>query len=310
VAGELVTGPGLIQWGPLLLGRRQASGTLTPYRWREISGWEETPALDSGNVDRAQAHGAYPGQLLAQARILTLEGLMVRVPAGQIGAAVAAFNRATPVAQAEQPLVVWVDERGPLLVNARLRRRFLPVDGRWALGHSGGGAIQWEATDPRRYQLTQQVALTGLPSSESGLSWGSPSETGLAWGTPTETGLIWGSAGSTGDLTCSNAGDADTHPTIEIRGPVTTPSITVLGTSLILEYGLTLAAGETLTIDCWAGTGTLGGQDRLASATARSVPEGLLVLPANSTATLSFRSTDGVPDPAASATIRWRSAYW
>jgi hypothetical protein len=308
MAGELVTGPGLIQWGPLLLGRRQASDTVTPYRWRGISGWEETPPLDSGDVQRSQAHGSYAGQLLAQARTVTLEGLMVRAPAGQIGAAVRTLNAATPIAQAEQPLVVWIDERGPLLVNARLKRRFLPPDGRWALGHSSGGAIQWEATDPRRYQLAEQIATTGLPAPESGLVWGSP-EVGLVWGSP-EVGLSWGTPGSTGDVTVANNGDADSPPIIEIRGPVDTPSVTMVGTGLVLEYNITLAATDVLVIDPLAGTVTLGGQSRIGTASLRSVPEELFFIPPATTSTLSFRAAPGSTDPAASCTVRWRPAFW
>ncbi|MFB7617832.1 hypothetical protein [Kitasatospora sp. NPDC056181] len=309
MAGELVTGPGLIQWGSLLLGRRQAAGVVTPYRWSGLSGWEETPALDSGTVNRSQQHGAWPGPLLAQPRTVTLDGLRVRTPAGQIGAAVRTLNAATGVVQDEQPLVVWLDDRGPLLVYARVLRRALTVDRVWQLGHSAGGAIQWQATDPRRYVLTEQTGVTALPAPESGLSWGTPVETGLDWGSPTETGLAWGTPGSTGDLTCTNAGDAPAHPVIEIRGPVDTPAITMSGTGMVLEYGITLAAADTLVIDTWAGTVTLGGQSRIGTASLRSSPEGAFTLPPGTT-TLSFRAAPGSTDPAAQATVRWRSAYW
>jgi hypothetical protein len=310
VAGELVTGPGLVQWGSLLLGRWQTGSVITPYRFKSVTGWQDLPGLDSGNVPRAQTHGAYAGRLLAQTRTVTLDGLMVRAPRGSIGAAIRALDAACTLAQAEQPLVVWLDDRGPMLINARLTRRQLTPDGTWSLGYSAGGALQWEATDPRRYQLAQQVAVTGLPQPESGLAWGTPTETGLAWGSPTETGLAWGTPGSTGDLACTNSGSADANPVIEFRGPCTNPSITVAGTTTVLEYNIALALGDVLTVDTWAGTVLLGGQSRLGTATLRSVPEGSLVIPAGQTSTLSFRSTDTTPSPAASCTVRWRSAYW
>ncbi|MGW4810559.1 phage distal tail protein [Kitasatospora cineracea] len=310
MAGELVTGPGLIQWGTLLLGRSQAAGVVTPYRWKTPKGWETMPGLDSGTVKRAQQYGAWPGRLLAQPRTITLDPLTVRAPAGQMGAVIAALEAALPVSQDEQPLVIQLDERGPLLVWARVVRFDLPVSSSWQLGYAEGGAIQWEATDPRRYQLAEQVALTGLPQQEVGLSWGSPVETGLDWGSPVETGLAWGAPGSTGDMTCTNAGPAETHPTITITGPCTTPSVALAGTSTVLEYGLALAATDQLVIDCWNGTVLLGGQDRATFATARSVPEELMAIPPGATSTLSFRSADAVPDPAASCTVRWRSAYW
>ncbi|GAA2825435.1 hypothetical protein RMN57_13280 [Kitasatospora sp. CM 4170] len=309
MAGELVTGPGLIQWGSLVLGRRQATGTVTPYRWRSLTGWEETPTLDSGTVNRSQQHGAWPGQLLAQPRTVTVEGLMVRTAGGSIGAAVRTLSAACTIAQDEQPLVIWLDDRGPLLLYARLLRRHLPVDPSWQLGWAAGGALQWQATDPRRYQLTEQTAATALPAPESGLDWGSP-ETGLAWGSP-ETGLVWGTPGSTGDIAATNSGDAEVHPVIEIRGPVVTPSVAMAGGSgLVLEYDITLGATDVLVVDTWAGTVTLGGQSRIGTATLRSAPEGAFTLPPGATTTLSFRAAPGSVDPAASATVRWRSAYW
>ncbi len=311
MAGELVVGPGLIQWGTLLLGRNQAAGAVTPYRWKKVDGWQTTPAQDSGTVKRSQQYGGWPGRLMPQTRIITLKDLVVRTGRGRMGAAIAALEDACQLGQdAEQPLVIQLDERGPLLVFARLIALDVPVSSTWQLGWAEGGQIMWEATDPRRYDLAEQVATTPLPSSEAGLAWGSPVETGLAWGSPVETGLQWGTAGSTGNLTCLNAGRAETHPVIQITGPCITPSITLVGTPLVLEYGLTLGAGDQLVIDCWAGTVTLGGQDRLPTVTARSVPEASLTLPPGTTSVLAFRSSDAVPDPAASCTVRWRSAYW
>ncbi|WP_457028112.1 phage distal tail protein [Kitasatospora sp. P5_F3] len=307
MAGELVTGPGLIQWGSTLLGRFQDGGVTTSYRWRRITGWEETPTQDSGTTLRAQQHGAYPGRLLAQTRIITVEDVMVRVPPGQIGTAIATLAAATPIGQDdEQPLVIQLDERGPLLVWARVLRRALPVDPRWQLGHSAGGAIQWEASDPRRYSVAESSTSAVLPTAETGLSFGSPSETGLSFGSPTEVGLSFGTAGATGDLLVTNAGNTATHPVIELRGPVTTPTVT-LG-ALRLEYAITLGAADTLIIDTSAGTVLLGGQSRIHTATSRSVPEGAFVLPPGQSV-VSFRADPGSTDPAAQATIRWRSAY-
>ncbi|GAA1977440.1 phage distal tail protein [Kitasatospora viridis] len=311
MAGELVTGPGLIQWGTLLLGRSRAGGVATtPYRWGTITGWEETPALDSGTVARAQDIGAWPGRFLSQVRTITVPDLTIRTAPGALGTAVRTLELSTgPGPNTEQPLVVQLDERGPLLVWARLTRRALPVTPTWQVGWTAGGALQWECSDPRRYVVAEQSAVTGLPAPESGLSWGAPSETGLSWGSPTETGLAWGTPGSTGDVAVTNSGTAHANPIIEFRGPVTTPSITLLSTGQVLEYGITLALGDVLTVDTWAGTVLLGGQSRIATATLRSSPEGSFVLPAG-TSTLSFRAAPGSTDPAASATVRYRSAYW
>lgn len=293
--GDLLTGPGT----PWYVA---ADGSIT--------GWEESPAVDSGTVPRAQQHGSYLGTQLAQSRIVTIE-MIVRSDPGQMDTVIRQLAAAVPIdADQEAPLIVQLDQE-PLLAWARCTRWAAPV-GRDRSGGIGRAVLQFECTDPRRYQLTEETAVTGLPQPEPGLSWGSPEATvGLAWGSPeASAGLAWGAPGSTGDLACANSGLVATHPVIEIRGPVITPRVSILGTNLLLEYGLTLTAADTLVIDCWAGTVTLGGQDRLPAASLRSVPEQSFSFPRLTTSTVSFRSADAAPDPAASCTVRWRPAYW
>ncbi|MEK2478982.1 hypothetical protein WN984_40030, partial [Streptomyces noursei] len=75
-AGDLVTLPGHLQFGELLLG----PGTAV--RWQKLTGWEDSPGVDSGTVPRAGAHGAIPGRLLAQPRTITVDGVVLRTPPG------------------------------------------------------------------------------------------------------------------------------------------------------------------------------------------------------------------------------------
>jgi hypothetical protein len=297
--GELITGDQQIQWSGLLLGDG------TPYTVTRVTGWSSRPAVDSGTSPRAQQHGARPGRLLAQARSIGIE-LRLTGPDASFPAVLHALEDATAIRQDEEPLVVQVAGR-QLLVRARVTDRVLPNDGDFTAGVPTV-ALLLEATDPRRYAVAEQTASSALPRPESGLSWGSPVETGLSWGSPVETGLSWGTPGSTGDITVTNVGNAEVSPVIEFRGPVITPSVTV--GSLRLEYDITLGASDVLTVDTWAGTVTLAGQDRLGAATLRSVPEGAFLLPPNATTTVSFRASPGSVDPAASCTVRWRSAYW
>lgn len=307
MAGELITTDGQMEWMGLLLGER------SPYAGRVLTGWDDLPQLDDGSVLRAQQHGAWVGQLLARERVMSWDAeLIPEDPATDAlwPQYLAALRTATAIRQDEQPLIVQLAGQR-LLVMARITARSIPGSQQYTWGNPQI-SLEWTCSDPRRYSVTAQAATTALPSGEAGLSWGNPESTsGLSWGSPEATsGLSWGAPGSTGDITATNAGDADTHPIIEIRGPVTTPRVSILGTGLVLEYGITLAATDTLLIDTWAGTVTLAGQDRLGTATVRSVPEGAFVLPAGTTSTLSFRSADAAPDPAASCTVRWRNAYW
>ncbi|MFD8151750.1 hypothetical protein ACFV28_13495 [Streptomyces sp. NPDC059720] len=298
--GDRVSMPGHVQYGDLLLGPG------TPYRWRRITGWGDLPALDSGTVARAGAHGSIPGQLLAQSRTIGLDGLIVRAPAARIGEVVGALEDATGPVVDELPFVAWLDERGPLLAYARVLRRAIPADKGYRVGTITGGAIELEATDPRRYELTERTASATLPSAEPGLEWNVDEqgvEGGLAWP------LTFGAVGSTGALAVTNNGKAETHPVIVFRGPVVRPSLVNVATGDVLEYDLPLAAGDVLEVDTRAGTVTLNGTaSRLDRATARSVPEQTFTL-APGTTGLAFRAAPE-SDPSASVVVRYRSAYW
>ncbi|MFI0736408.1 phage distal tail protein [Streptomyces sp. NPDC021225] len=290
-AGDKVTRPGQVQYGDLLLGPG------TPYRWRSVAGWEDLPALDSGTVARSDAHGAFPGRLLAQARTITLDGLIVRAPRATIGAVVAALNSGTVPVEDERPWVAWLDDRGPLLAYARATRRTVPAGPGYRLGTITGAAMEFQATDPRRYELAERSVSATLPMSEPGLSWP------LVWP------LAFGAPGSTGALSTANEGDAETHPVIEFRGPVIRPALTNLATGDVIEYDIPLAAGDLLTVDTLAGTVVLNGTaSRIYTATSRSVPEQTFTLAPGIT-NLIFRAAPG-STPTASATVRYRSAYW
>ncbi|MFF5495770.1 phage distal tail protein [Streptomyces aquilus] len=184
-AGALVTRPGHVQYGDLLLGPG------TPYRWRTLTGWEELPPLDSGTVQRSDAHGAFPGLLLAQPRTIGVDGLVVRAPRAQIGDVVGRLAAATAPRTDEIPLVAWLDERGPLLAYARATRRAVPTTAGYRLGTILGGAVEWVATDPRRYALAEQAATATLPVSESGLAWESAEVEVLPADQAAGVGEVW-----------------------------------------------------------------------------------------------------------------------
>lgn len=303
MAGELITRDQQVEWAG------QLWGDGTDVQVTQLTGWDSLPSLDSGTVPRAQQHGAYLGRLLAQSRVITADLQMTTWP-DTYPAARRALLAATTLAQDEQPLVVRTAGETQL-VFARVFSRALPNTTDAALG-TPAVSIAWEATDPRRYDLTEQAVTTTLPQAGLGLDWADgASPAGLDWHDgASPAGLDWGADASTGNITCVNAGDADAHPTLEIRGPITTPAVTIVETGQVLEYDITLAASDVLTVDTWAGTVTLAsGASRLYTATARSAPEGAFVLPPGAS-TLALRAAPGSADPAASLTVRFRSAYW
>lgn len=196
-AGDLVTLPGHIQFGDLLLGPGTAFG------WQSLAGWEDSPALDSGTVNRADAHGAYPGRLLAQPRTVTLDGVVIRTDPGQMSTVVRALSGATALRDDELPLVIRLDGDEPLLCWARCLRRAVPVGtGGYAVGVVTGAAMQFEATDPRRYSLVEQRAETRLPTAEPGLDWNSNDAAqqlpaAQAAGAASAAGSFWAMSGLT-----------------------------------------------------------------------------------------------------------------
>ncbi|RLU85889.1 hypothetical protein CTZ27_26345 [Streptomyces griseocarneus] len=298
-AGDLATLPGHIQYGDLLIGPG------TPVRWKSVTGWEDTPGVDSGTVPRSDMHGAYPGALLAQPRTITVGDLVLRTEPGAMSAAVRALAAGTALRNDEIPLVIKLDGGPALMCWARCLRRSLPVAGGYRIGVSVGGALQFEASDPRRYELIETRVEARLPQPETGLDWHtSPGPESLDWP------LVFGAPGSTGTMTVTNAGDAPAHPLIEFRGPVDRPSLTNIVTGDVVEYDLALDVADVLLVDTLAGTVTLNGTtSRLDTATARSVPEATLALPPGTTS-LAFRAAPGSSDPRASAAVRFRSAYW
>jgi tail protein len=109
--------------------------------------------------------------------------------------------------------------------------------------------FQWQmslyANNGRFYDLAGQSATTTLPASGSGLDWSTGG--GLDWSTG--GGLNWGSVSSNGTLSMTNIGSADTWPVFTLNGPIALPTITDSATGNVLQYGISLATGETLVID-------------------------------------------------------------
>jgi tail protein len=285
--------PGQIQYGELLLGH------ATPYRWKVLTGWEALPGLDSGTVLRSGAHGAHPGALLAQTRIIALEEMVIRAEPGYAGEAVRRMRAHLGITTDEQPLLVHLDARGPLVCWARPVRLDIPIDPAFAVGIITGGAIEFEASDPRRYTPAEQYVETGLP------------EPCLSWHLIPGTTELRGTPASTGYATAANHGDAPTHPLIVFRGPIDTPSLTHAGTGAVLEYRVQLDVDERLVVDTYTGTVTTAdGENVLDAATPRSHPEHAFTLDPGEQQLVFGCAPESTPDPRAAAALRWRSAHW
>ncbi|MGD9485025.1 phage tail protein [Streptomyces sp. TRM70308] len=298
--GSLITQDGQIQWAGVLFG----PGTPYQVDMKGVTGWDDLPELETGDVARPDQHGAWPGARWAKPRTVSATVWLLPPSREEARGTMRGFRAATTPDGGERWLAVRLHGE-TLACRARVSRRVVPQDRSYVLQGAAKAEVQWVATDPRRFGTREQRATARLPLPEDGLRWADdPGAGGLAWP------LDWGTAGSTGAVTAVNAGEAAAHPVLEFRGPLRRPALTRLADGLRLQYDIALAAGDVLTVDTHSGTVVLNGTaSRLYTATPRSAPEQLFRLEPGATA-LVFRSADTTPSPEASVTVRWRDAHW
>ncbi|MER5782462.1 phage tail protein [Streptomyces mobaraensis] len=301
--GSLITRDGQIQWAGLLMG----PGTDYQIADSGLTGWADLPGLDSGDVLRPDQHGAWPGAQWAQARTVTAPVWLLPDQPERAAEVTRAFNAATGVHGGEQWLAVRLHGE-TLACRARVAQRVVPHDRMYVTRGAAKATVQWVCADPRRYSVDERTAVTGLPKPEGGLSWGQDrirtAGQGLTWP------IAWGEPGASGLLTVLNEGDVPTSPVVEFRGQVSRPSLTRLGDGLRIEYDVTLAPSDVLTVDTSAGTVLLNGSSsRLHTATRSSAPEQLFQLPPGETS-FAFRANPDAPGTGATATVTWRGAHW
>lgn len=301
---DLITHDGQMQWAGLLLGE------TTPYVGVQLTGWDDLPDLESGTATMPTRHGAWPGQLLAGPRTLTWDFRLLPRWREDFPVLLDRLRRATGIRQDEQPLVIQLAGARRVLWG-RVIKRAITADRVYTRGEPTGTLV-WECSDPRRYEVPQRAAHTGLPDPESGLGWP------LTWppdwhdsdpGEAPPHVRRWDSPGH-GRLAVENTGDAETFPVIEFRGCVKRPRLTDVATGRFLEYGVALGPYDVLTVDTAAGTVLLNGTDSLLDTAANgSVPEAAFTLEPGLTRLL-FTAEPGTYDPQASASVFWRSAHW
>lgn len=179
----------------------------------------------------------------------------------------------------------WIDNRqeerfivAPVLLNgtsaaslAALRRtlaqRLNPKLGLGVLGYTPGGTSYALDAVFERHAERREGAFT----ERWDISWRCPNPFWRATARSTAT-VVVPSVGlavpvsiplsvqdSTATATISNSGDAITHPTVTVAGPITGPKIRNDTTGVEVHFsGLVLASGETLTVDMEEQTATVG----------------------------------------------------
>lgn len=226
-----------------ILWRGTVLGTGTPYALSALAGWSDLPGQRGSNQPIPARHGSYPGRKVSEDRVITLDWKSKGVDLAGFRDAMATLRRITAPDEdpQEEPLVVRLDGES-WMTWARCTRRLIPTDKLYALGRAAG-SVQWEATDPRIYSITENDPATGLALPLSG---------GLDFSTGgldfSAGGLDFGGGSSGGLIRATNLGDVPTWPTLEIAGPVTGPIVTIGDRALSFDPSFTVLAGQVLTI--------------------------------------------------------------
>lgn len=286
--GDTITTARQIEFNGLLLG----SGT--PYRWKELTGWDDQPGLDLGDTVKPSEHGDFPGLGFFQARLPALTMQVVGESTADTEELLKLLRQRMAYNDTEQPLLIR--DSGELLVaDARVVDRKIPHQPQRTLGVAPA-AVLWRCSDPLRRSRTGR-SLHLVPAVTTG---------GLPY--PLEYPLDYGTEGGGASGTAVNDGDISAPAVVTFTGPASGDGYGVVLDGLLLKFDLPLTAGETLTVDTGTGTVLLNGSsDRTGWITPDSVPPTeWRIPPGSSTVSLIVVSGSG---PTTAVDIEWYDTY-
>ncbi|RLK54819.1 phage tail domain-containing protein [Actinokineospora cianjurensis] len=266
----------------------------------KVTGWSSSPGVrDSQAAPRTGAHGSWPGTVYREARTIRLDGWVyaptweARRDAEHRLAALCSDPEGHYELRCTEEtgdLVAGVVQDDATLVTVRPGGLWLDF------------SLQLVAADPRKYAATEQTTTTRLPiSSTTGLDF-------VTGGGLTFTGgLDFGPQAFTGRANATNTGTADTAPVFALAGPLTPPiTITRRGGST-LTYLDPVTAEQRLVIDTRERLVLL---DNVPARTRAVVTDwDALTIPPAATGLYVLSHADN-PNPTATLTITWRSAWW
>lgn len=227
-------------------------GPGTPYEWmKELVGFDELPAIRSGDETRPAAHGDYTGTDYADGRTLDFS-LEVAADAGvTFTDALGALNRLLVPNPGPETVPFWYLLPGhvPRRAEVKVRRRRTHIDASFEAGLAVVD-VQLRAPDPLLYADHVVAGPTGYPALAGGLAFD------LFTDGTTDTGFLeFGAPSSSGRLTLTNPGTANAWPVYAITGPVPDAGFELVCTTTgrRLRFVGAIATGSTLTIDSATG---------------------------------------------------------
>ncbi|MDN3356088.1 phage tail domain-containing protein [Actinomadura sp. DC4] len=262
------------------------------WRLTDVEGWfgRSGVGVRTARDDRPGRHGSFRGPAYRSERVITLGGVVRAPDAATLDAAADVFAALCDEGDILYTLV-GTDASG----IAKQCDVELNAESKFA--HETDTVASWQlqlaAPDPLRYAVAQSTATCGLATTTGGLTF------------PLVFPLDFGVGPGGGTLVLVNEGNTATWPTWAIIGPAPNPVIlnTDTGERLALA-GLTIDAGQTLTLDTDARTVMLQGvASRRGALTADST-----WFPLRPGATrIAFQAASY--DPSANLAAAWRSAW-
>lgn len=213
-----------------------------------VTGLREAPATRGGDIPKPRRHGSYGGLTLFGERIVTLTlGVSVTVASFEqvvSGMAAAFANISDPAGLLPLQFNLspaWTSARQ---VIGRVTKAGYPVDLDYQYQRLKAIPVELTCPDPLITDTATQSVSAGLPSPTAGLA--------FPVGFPVGFGASVG-----GSFQVVNNGNEALPPVWTFTGPVTWPTLTM--GAYTLTFQLTLAAGDTLVVDCAANTAVLNG---------------------------------------------------
>lgn len=265
------------------------------------SGWQDGPSPRTARTERPR-DGSFRGEAFASERIITLDGVTA-CPSPAARRAAQRSLRALAIGVEHALRRVEDDEDLTAGVEIDAKAAATPLSDTvftWSL--------QLAAPDPRLYAPWQSASTGMAAPGTGGINSSAP---GINSSPP---GIDAGTPGSTGVARANNAGTAPVSPLLTLTGPLTRPTVVHAETGAALTYSGTLAANESLVINCdvfpqrgYPGREVLlGGTARRRDLLTRDGP--WPEIPAQGTAGFSL-SAQGI-DSRASLLVEWRPAYY
>lgn len=215
-----------------------AFGVGTKFHVSALGGFDDLPALRTGDVAAPAAHGELQGRHFSGGRDIDLEITVIGDSPedcfAQVNTLKAAFIIGDDAASdVEQALTLYGNTR---MAFVRVTKR-APTYPAQTLERSMVVPMQLHATDPRVYSATLHTASTGLGTASGGLVF------------PATFPATFGSGSAGGQVSVTNAGSVKTYPTLTVVGPVDNPIIDHVEQGLSLGFTVSLGSGDQLVIN-------------------------------------------------------------